>query len=130
MYRSPCCGTELSWYDSIGTEPVWPAKCPTCGKKFHDIAKRKFRWLSYLLLLVGIIAAIASIFPQYIFVRPVAYLCLIFSIVVMSYDEWKVYCKGVLVETTASHRKKHWTRLMQAGVIILLAILWEISSAL
>ncbi len=107
-----------------------PVKCPICGVKYHDEAKRKFRLLGDLLIYTAIVVSIIGFFPQlkYLKIAGIIFGCL--GILIFVYDEFLVIRNGVLVETTLGNQNKDLRLILIGAVILIIGILIQVYYAL
>ena len=130
MFKAPCCNIEIKWWKGILSRPMDPVKCPKCGSKYHDEAKRKYSKLNLWLIIFIIIFVLSGIVLD---VQPLAYFGFFIMTVCLSlmvYDERLVIKAGVLTKTTRQKQKKDLRILFIGAAVIVFSVLYEIYQAL
>ena len=131
MYKSPCCGTELSWNDVRKSYPLRPIKCPDCGRELHGIRNRKSPWLNFFVILIVFpVVVLIDIYFQtksHVYILPALF---IFLLIAWIAEEIYLVKKGDVIETTSKHKRIFKRQLIIFGVLVFVSIGYYIERAL
>ncbi len=130
MFRTPCCCENVSWWKGLLSRPMDPIKCSTCGIKYHDEGKRKFRLLTNLLIISSIGSIIAGFFPDFGYFIYVGYILFLLTLGTLFYDEFRIVRQGVLTRTTLSAQKKDLKFIIIGALLVSIGITYELYRAL